>query len=92
MSKNWEEVLREIPTPPDSDAEDGPNIVKVQKNARMISDALHHLVPVLNPSLASSLPRGLNSSQKFRDSFQNVGGTPSPGEKKEEPCEKKQQE
>ena len=63
--KDWDKILREIPTPPDSDAEDDLNIEKVKKNARNISDILHQTIPSLDPSLSDSLPRGVNDLSRF---------------------------
>jgi len=63
--KDWDKILREIPTPPDSDEEDGLNEMKVRKNARGVSDALHRVVPALDSSLGGALPAGLNNLQSF---------------------------
>ena len=58
--KDWDKILREIPTPPDSDAEDELNIMSVQRNAQKVSNIMHHLMPNLDSSLAGALPRGMN--------------------------------
>jgi hypothetical protein len=63
--KNWEQICRSIATPPDSDAEDELNIMSVQKNARKVSDVLHHALPMLDPAKAASLPKGMNSMAPF---------------------------
>ena len=63
--KNWDKILRDIQTPPDSDDEDELNIMSVQKNARKVSDILHHALPMLDSSHASSLPKGMNNMESF---------------------------
>ena len=64
--KDWDKIMAEIPTPPDSDAEDDLNVMSVQKNAQKVSDALHHLMPNLPSELAGPLPKGMNSAYELQ--------------------------
>lgn len=70
--KNWDKICSEIETPPDSDADDELNVLKVQKNAQKISDVLHHMLPNLDDALAKSLPKGVNSMAAFSQPFQKL--------------------
>ena len=63
--KDWDAICKSIKTPPDSDEEDGLNILSVKKNAQKVSDILHHALPMLNSTLASGLPKGMNNMASF---------------------------
>ena len=78
MTKDWDKICRDIPTPPDSDAEDELNVQKVKKNAQMISDVLHRSIPVLDPELSGSLPAGLNNLRDLTASLR-AGHVPGRG-------------
>ena len=68
-SKDWSKICSELESPPDSDAEDEVNVQSVAKNARKVSDILHHIIPSLDASNASGLPKGVNNLSSFAASF-----------------------
>ena len=85
--------MSEIPTPPDSDAEDDLNILKVQKNARRVSDVMHHILPNLSSKLAGPLPKGMNTVDDLaRDMKETVDLAWKEGEKFRRSGEKKKEE
>jgi hypothetical protein len=71
IMKDWDKIAKSLPSPSDSDEEDGVNIVKVQKNAQMISDRLQHLLPGLDPAFRrpGDEPSQLRSSAEFKESI-----------------------
>ena len=70
--KNWDQIVANLPSPPSSDDEDGPNLVSVQKNAQRVSDALHNLLPMLNSNLAKTVPKGMNRPATLRDDIKKT--------------------
>ena len=65
--KNWDKIVSDIPTPPDSDEEDVLNVEMVKKNALRVSDLLHHMMPNLPTELAGDLPKGMNRIGDFNN-------------------------
>ena len=61
--------MRDIETPPDSDAEDEMNIQTVKKNAKRVTELLHQMMPNLDPSMIPtemSPPLGMNRPDIMR--------------------------
>lgn len=72
--KDWDRIMASIDTPDGSDAEDGVNVVKIQKNAQSVCDNLHHLLPGLDATYRTerNMPSALDDSSSFRDAFEGV--------------------
>ena len=77
MKKDWNKIMREIPSPDSSDAEDELNVLSVQKNAKRVCEMMHRMVPGLQRGEVGSVPKGMNDSnvilssmeESFRSSF-----------------------
>jgi hypothetical protein len=66
--KDWDRIARELSSPDSSDAEDGLNVISVQKNARRVSEILHSVLPespFVSPD--ASPPMGMNRFSALRD-------------------------
>ena len=69
--------MRDIETPPDSDAEDEMNIQTVKKNAKRVTELLHQMMPNLDPSMVPtemSPPLGMNRPDIMRAMLSNAAG------------------
>lgn len=88
--KTWEDLMRQIQTPPDSDDEDsGPNFRSVRDNARRTMELAHQLLPGLkreNLRVDTRAPVGMNTPDAMKASLQALVHTVSnafpPEEKK----------
>lgn len=67
MGKDWDAIMREIPTPPSSDEDDDLNVRSVHKNARKIVNFMHSAIPGLDETRMSALPKGLNKADFIRE-------------------------
>lgn len=79
MPKDWDAILRGIPTPPDSDEEDGTNLVNVKRNARRNMELAYQLMPkALSSQLTEapptriSPPMYMNRPDALRDALEAV--------------------
>ena len=67
MPKDWDAIMREIPTPPDSDSEDILNEQSVKKNAKRVVELLNNVAPNLDRTRAGAPPMGMNRADILRD-------------------------
>ena len=67
QKKEWSEILKEYSSGEDSDEHDSLNVRSVQKNAGRVTDLLHAMIPVLDPSRSKSLPMGMNNVDFIRE-------------------------
>jgi len=70
--RDWEKALADVSSGEDSDEHDELNVVKVQKNARRVSELLHTFVPGLDADRGGNVPKGMNRPDRFREIFQGA--------------------
>lgn len=70
--RDWEKALADVSSGEDSDEHDSLNVVKVQKNARRVSELLHTFVPGLDADRGGNVPKGMNRPDRFREIFQGA--------------------
>ena len=68
--KDWDAIMRSIPSPPDSDAEDTLNVQSVVKNAKRVVELLHSTVPGMDTRYTGVPPMGMNRTDIIRDGLQ----------------------
>ena len=84
MKKDWDRIMREIPTPPDSDEEDSLNVVSVQKKAKRVTELIHSAIPGMDPRFAGAPAKGMNTTSllfdKCQETFKRLGPQNGTGE------------
>lgn len=72
-TKDWDKIMRDIATPPDSDEDDVLNVQTVKKNARRVVDMLHSVTG--RDDLAAP-PKGMNRHNIIRDGLREAAAAP----------------
>ena len=68
----WDTIMRNIPSPDDSDAEDCVNVLSLQKNAPKVVQLLQHLIPGVSQTTDPVIPRGMNRVDAIRDGLSST--------------------
>jgi len=70
--KEWDTIMRSIPSPENSDTEDSVNIMSLQKNAPRVIQLMQHTLPGLSNDVTSSMPMGINRTDIIRDGISST--------------------
>ncbi|NDB85159.1 MAG: hypothetical protein EB127_21030 [Alphaproteobacteria bacterium] len=70
--KEWDNIMRNISSPENSDADDDVNILSIQRSTPKVVQLMQHIVPGLSANVDAPMPMGMNSTQFIRDGISST--------------------